>query len=147
MSGSEDQTVRLWNIDTHESRVLGGHTNQVRSVVFSPDGQLLASGSGDQTVRLWDAKTGERLHVLHEHSNQVRSVAFNVDGSLLASSSYDGTIKLWNTRTYECERTLKSDGPYEGMDITDVEGLTEAQKTMLRALGAQERQENIAGEQ
>ena len=147
VSGSEDQTVRLWNIDTQESRVLGGHTNQVRSVVFSPDGQLLASGSGDQTVRLWDAKTGERLHVLHEHSNQVRSVAFNVDGSLLASSSYDGTIKLWNTRTYECERTLKSDGPYEGMDITDVEGLTEAQKTMLRALGAQERQENIAGEQ
>ncbi|MGB8995120.1 MAG: WD40 repeat domain-containing protein [Pseudonocardiaceae bacterium] len=36
------------------STPLTGHTNQVKSVAFSPDGHTLASGSRDQTVRLWN---------------------------------------------------------------------------------------------
>jgi len=145
-SGSEDQTVRLWDTYTDEVRVLVGHTNQIRSVAFSPDGRLLASGGGDQTVRLWDVETGTSIQVLKEHTNQVRAVAFNADGSILASSSYDGTIRLWNMQTYECQSVIRSDGPYEGMNIIGVEGLTEAQKTMLRALGAGEYQKQPSAE-
>ncbi len=54
-SGSDDQTVRLWDIHTGEcKRILQGHNNWVRSVAFSPDGKLLASGSGDHSVKLWE---------------------------------------------------------------------------------------------
>jgi WD40 repeat protein len=136
-SGSEDRTVRLWKVNTGLClKTLQDCSNQVRSVAFSPDGQTLASGNEDQTVRLWDINTCHCPKTLQGHTNRVRTVAFSPDGQILASGSDDGTIKLWDTQTAQCLQTLRTDRPYEGMNITGVIGLTETQKASLRALGA-----------
>ena len=139
-SCGEDQTVRLWDIDTGQClKTLQGHTNWVRAVAFSPNESLLASCGEDQTVRLWDVgnpSAGYCLKILRGHANRVRWVTFAPDGSTLASSSDDGTIKLWDIHTAQCLKTFMSERPYERMNITAVRGLTEAQKTALRALGA-----------
>ncbi|MGD1716470.1 WD40 repeat domain-containing protein [Dapis sp. BLCC M172] len=85
---------------------LKGDSSYVRSVAFSPDGQLLASRSGE-SIKLWNPQTGELLHTLEEHSDYLSSLAFSPDGQLLASGSDDNTIKLWHPHTGELQRTLQ----------------------------------------
>jgi WD40 repeat protein len=136
-TGSEDQTVKLWDVQTGQIlQTLHGHHNWVMSVSFSPDGMQLVSGSKDYTAKLWDIQTGELLDTLQEHGDRVLSVRFNHSGEQISTSSADETIKLWDVKTGTCLETLRADRPYEGMNITGVTGLAEAQKATLIALGA-----------
>ncbi|KAG1786433.1 uncharacterized protein HD556DRAFT_1539570 [Suillus plorans] len=63
-SGSQDNTVRLWDAATGQSsgEPLQGHAGMVLSVSFSPDGTRIASSSWDNTIRLWDAAFGQTCH-------------------------------------------------------------------------------------
>ena len=55
LSGSNDATLRLWDLATGRClRTFEGHTHYVRPVTFSSDGQMALSGSGDNTLRLWE---------------------------------------------------------------------------------------------
>ena len=59
ISGSDDGTVRVWNLATgQEEAALTGHTDWVRAVAVSQDGARAVSGSDDGTVRVWDLATG-----------------------------------------------------------------------------------------
>jgi WD40 repeat protein/transcriptional regulator with XRE-family HTH domain len=146
-SSSEDKTIRLWNVQNGECfKVLKGHNKGVLATSFSPvrgaspeeTGRTLATSSEDKTVKVWDIDTALCIGTLQGHSDEVSAVDFSPTGHLLASGSQDETIKLWGVTTGENLQTLKADSPYEGMNITGIRGLSEAQKASLRALGAQE---------
>ncbi|BAU41661.1 NB-ARC domain-containing protein [Leptolyngbya sp. O-77] len=138
-SGSADCTVKVWCAQTGELKMtLAGHDSWTWEVSFSPDCRTLVSSSTDGTLKLWDTQTGTLLNTLKGHTGEVWSARFSPDGSLLASSSADETVRLWDAKTGECVQVLRSDRPYEGMNITGVMGLTEPQKAALIALGAVE---------
>ena len=102
VSGSEDETINLWELRTGELKTtLTGHSKGVKSVAVSPDGKTLASGSADETINLWNLRTGELLRTLAGHSNGVKSVAISPDGQILVSSGQDKTIQLWHLHTGE----------------------------------------------
>jgi uncharacterized protein with WD repeat len=85
------------------------HSNIIRvnSVVFSQDGQLLASASKDDIgVRLWDLADRQQLRTLTGHTGSVNSVAFSPDGQLLASGGKDAAVQLWAPATGQQLRTL-----------------------------------------
>ncbi|EDX83196.1 hypothetical protein S7335_375 [Synechococcus sp. PCC 7335] len=136
-SGSADNTVRLWNLRTNQCvQVFEGHTNWVWPVAFSPDGQLLASGSADATVRLWNFQKGKYTRILRGHTSGVRSIHFSSDSLYLVSGSHDGTIRIWNTQTGTQLNLFQSPRPYEGTNITGIQGLTEEQRFSMISLGA-----------
>jgi WD40 repeat protein/serine/threonine protein kinase len=98
LSGSVDETVRLWDIKIGEClRTFEGHSDSVSSVSFSPDGRFAISGSWDTTLRLWDIETGECLRTFEGHTTgSVNSVSFSPDGRFAISGSGDSTLRLWN---------------------------------------------------
>ncbi|KAK6971892.1 WD40 repeat-like protein [Favolaschia claudopus] len=101
VSGSYDNTVRLWDAATGAAigePLQGG--GPVMSVAFSPDSQHIVSGSGDKTVRIWEAATGTAIgEPLQGHINWVTSVAFSPDSQHIVSGSYDNTVRIWDAAT------------------------------------------------
>ncbi|KFA81583.1 hypothetical protein S40288_09617 [Stachybotrys chartarum IBT 40288] len=88
-------------------QTLEGHSEPVTSVVFSADGQHLASGSWDKTVKIWDRASGDCLKTVEGHSNMTFSVVFSADGQYLASGSGDETVKIWDRALGDCLETLE----------------------------------------
>jgi len=65
VSGSEDNSVRIWDAATGQcTSVLERHSSSVWSVSWSHDGTKIASGFADNSVRIWDVATGECLSEL-----------------------------------------------------------------------------------
>ena len=99
--------IHLWDSDTHQLlNTLIRHTEPINTVVFSPNGETIASGSSDRTIRLWDVNTRELLKTLMGHTDSVNSVVFSPDGETIASAGNDRTIRLWNLNTGELIKTL-----------------------------------------
>ena len=106
-SGSNDHTVRLWDIREGKClKTLQGHTQGVLSVAFAPEGNILASGSNDYTVRLWDIREEKCFKTLQGHTSGVLSVAFAPEGNILVSGSNDYTVRLWDVFEGTCLKTL-----------------------------------------
>jgi WD40 repeat protein len=111
VSGSRDQTMRVWDGRTFEEIGLCEHEDEVRSVAFSPDGSLIVSGSDDCTVWIWNARTLEKVTRLAGHEYIVTSVAFFPDGTRIASTSWDCTVRIWDASTYEPLPGVQCSGP------------------------------------
>jgi len=108
-SGSNDKTVKIWDVVSARLLHTIGHSSYVKSVAFSPDGRLLASGSNDKTVKIWKVASARLLHTLSGHESTVMSVAFSPDGHLLASGSTDGMLKIWEVSSGQILHTLSMD--------------------------------------
>jgi WD40 repeat protein len=78
----------------------GGPTNEVQSVVFSPDGNRLALGMENGRVSIWDFVTGRlsRRFQQHSASAEIRVLCFSHDGLFLASGGSDGLVVLYDVR-------------------------------------------------
>lgn len=120
VSGSDDKTIRFWDVAAgKESRQIK-HTQGIGKIAWSPDGKLLASidtihhydpelGSGywehDNQVRLWDAATGKELRQLampavgQSPFSGFDRLLFAPDGKTLLTGGRDGVLRFWDPAT------------------------------------------------
>ncbi|MEH2455392.1 nSTAND1 domain-containing NTPase [Nostoc sp.] len=94
--------------------------DDVKSVAFSLDGEILASACQGGTVKLWNLQ-GTELQTLLAHQSTVRTVAFspNRDNQILASAGDDATIKLWkrnSTGQFETQPNQTLNGHKAGVN-------------------------------
>ncbi len=94
VSGSIDNTVKIWHPQGTLLRTIFAHDRPITRVAVSPDGKLIASASVDQTVKIWQPD-GNQIATLQGHTGGVTGVSFAPNGDLIATSSQDKTIRLW----------------------------------------------------
>lgn len=105
VTGSADNTAKLWGPDGVVRQTFGGHSGSVLSVAFSPDSKSILTGSRDSTAKLWDLEGHER-QTFKGHTDGVYSVAISPDGKSVLTGSGDGTARLWGLNGGETQ-TLK----------------------------------------
>ena len=94
----------LFGLMNLNATTLKGHTDDIRSVAFSPDGKILASSVRHGAVKLWDTETGANITTLEDAGGPV---VFSPDGKLLASRGNVQEIKLWDLETQTDLMTLR----------------------------------------
>jgi WD40 repeat protein len=95
-SGSNDGTVRRWDIAPLPSQQLVDLPGEAKSAAIASNGTYVAVGFASGAVRLY-ALPDMRLVGEEEkaHERDIKRLSFSADGTLLASASFDDTAKLW----------------------------------------------------
>ena len=97
-SGSDDGDVRLWDMGPgkYSSRVLHHREDRMRSLTFSPRGELAGGSVGGSVWVWWLADAGRGPERLAALSSTVSSLIFDSRGEYLAAATLNGHLGLWN---------------------------------------------------
>ena len=98
-SSSDIPIIQLWQTNGTLIKSFSAHEKTIKNIIFSPDGESLATTSEDKTIKLWDM-AGNELRTLSGHEDVVNDLNFSPDNQKFVSVSYDGTLKLWAENLY-----------------------------------------------
>lgn len=109
LSGSQDATVRLWDLRDTRSEVMICHSRQkfmgqsdgIRDVSWSPkDGVEFAFGTDNGVVQAWDYRNAKSPKVrINAHEKACTAIDWHPDGTHLLSASQDKTVSVWDVST------------------------------------------------
>jgi len=91
--------------------LLTGHTDEVLTLKFSPNGSCLASGSSDESILVWRVSSleCENHMMLKGHRNSITEIQWTEDGENIVSCSPDYSVRIWDAWKGELKRKMKHD--------------------------------------
>jgi guanine nucleotide-binding protein subunit beta-2-like 1 protein len=116
LSGSWDNTLRLWEIQTGNcTKQFKGHTKDVLSVAFSANNRQIASGSRDRSIKVWNTLGECKFTMVDEgHTEWVSCVRFspNQQSPFIVSAGWDKLVKVWAQPNLKIRTNLKGHTGY-----------------------------------
>ena len=114
ITGSRDNTARIWEVASGKSILLTGPTSAVLSVAFSPDGTKVLTGS--DTARLWSLTTENQPQQTISAPAGVTTFALSSDGKRILAGDVDGNTGMWDLDTGQLLRDFpKSDADVKSL--------------------------------
>ena len=112
-AGSQDTSIRIWELATGQTKRLEGHSQTVYGLAWSPDGALLVSCGWDGKIKAWDPDSGSELlpFVASPKQRVMLRADFSPDGRLLGVVGLDmpnptARATLFDVRTRGVVREL-----------------------------------------
>jgi WD40 repeat protein len=97
VTASRDKTARIWNSESGaQIAVLRGHTEEVTSAIYSPDGKHVLTASRDGTAIIWDSASAILEAVLRGHEHSVAAAVPSPNSRLALTISDDNSARLWS---------------------------------------------------
>ena len=103
-TGNWDAEVKVWNVQSQQcifKITRDGLLDDAHQLLFSPDGQHLASSGGRYgAVYVWQPETGEQVakftfeNMPEKGRRDFIPLAFSPDGNMLASASPENTFSI-----------------------------------------------------
>jgi WD40 repeat protein len=115
VSGSGDRTARVWDIWTHQEKMILSHKDGVVCVSISTDSARVATGGLDKAIWIWDLTTGNLLKKLLAHTDCIYCIRFTPDNQFLVSGSLDKTLLSWNVGPLGTDKPLTR---FEGHNVS-----------------------------
>lgn len=107
LAAADSRSIKLWDIQSQKMLLKWqAHSPSIESIVFSPDGKLLATAGWDKVIKLWDIQTGKLVRSMTGHRGYILSLSFCPDGKTLASGSNDFTVRLWDVASGKTVKTF-----------------------------------------
>ncbi|OKH30659.1 hypothetical protein NIES2119_30500 [[Phormidium ambiguum] IAM M-71] len=94
--GTNDGTLRIWNLKQRTVQNLGTGQKNVNSVVFSPNGNLIATGGNDGRILLWNTRGEPFGKPIVTGKISINSVAFDSKGEKIVAGSNNGNVSIWD---------------------------------------------------
>ena len=110
LSGSGDNTVKLWDIDT--KKIISNFsedTHYALSIATTLDEKYFLSSSDSNSLRLWNINTKDLIRTFRGHTDRIHSILVHQDGQhfLSAGGHSDTTINLWDIDTGVLAKTFQ----------------------------------------